>query len=116
MKKTKSMALKTMIFHQVGADITAKNNNGWTPLHYAAMEGCGVAALVSRGADVNARTNEGGTPLMDAAYGGQLEAARTLVAAGADVNAAADSGNTALMLGAYSKDKHITEYLMEVNF
>ena len=104
-----------MIFHQVGADITAKNTDGRTSLHYAAQEGCGVAALVNRGADVNARRNGGLTPLMDAARKGQLEAARTLVAAGADVNAADDSGDTALMKAAFGKNELVIKYLLEVN-
>ena len=99
---------------KVGADITVKDTNGWTPLHYAAQEGCGVAALIDRGADVHARSNDGVTPLMDATRKGHLEAARTLVAAGADVNAVDDNGYTVLMAAAFGKNELVTEYLLEV--
>jgi len=50
-----------------GADVHAKDNNGWQPLHEAARAGhVEVAELLKeKGADMNGRTNKGrgGTPL-----------------------------------------------------
>ena len=45
----------------VGADIHAKNNNGWTPLYSASYKGHleVVKYLKSVGADINAKTNNG---------------------------------------------------------
>lgn len=49
-----------------GADVNAKNSDGCTPLHMAAMTGYSSAIiemLLSSGADVNSKTNDGETPL-----------------------------------------------------
>ncbi len=44
---------------------TAKNEYGWTDLHYAVQLNLRevVALLIEKGADVNARDNDGDTPL-----------------------------------------------------
>ena len=48
-----------------GADVNAKDQNGKTPLHYAARSGHKeiVELLIAKGADVNAKTNRGHTAL-----------------------------------------------------
>ena len=48
-----------------GADVNAKNVDGWTPLHEAAFGGRKeiVELLISNGADVNAKGESGRTPL-----------------------------------------------------
>jgi hypothetical protein len=48
-----------------GADVNAKNNDGWTPLHDAAGHDHVDFArlLVENGADVNAKNNDGKTPI-----------------------------------------------------
>jgi ankyrin repeat domain-containing protein 50 len=72
-----------------GADVNAKDNEGWTALYRAAVGGheAVVRLLVDRGADVNAKDNEGWTALYWAAVGGHEAVVRLLVDRGADVNA-----------------------------
>jgi ankyrin repeat protein len=51
-----------------GADVNAKEPNGWAPLMFAAMHGnteC-IKILLEAGADVNTTTNDGETPLQRA--------------------------------------------------
>ena len=50
---------------EAGADLNAKENDGWTALHLAARNGkldC-VKALIEAGADLNAQKNDGSTAL-----------------------------------------------------
>ena len=82
--------VKWLVEH--GADVTAKDNNGWTVLHWAAS--CGhlevVKWLIEHGADVTAKDKDGWTVLHSAAFGGHLEVVKWLVEHGADVTAKDD--------------------------
>ncbi|MHC4604697.1 MAG: ankyrin repeat domain-containing protein, partial [Planctomycetota bacterium] len=81
-----------------GADVNAKDNSGWTPLHQAAGGGHKdiVELLIEKGADVNAKDNKlGMTPLHWAAGTGRSEVAELLIARGAEVNAQDKDGQTA---------------------
>ena len=77
------------------ADVDAKDNNGVTPLQWAAYRGyaSAVSVLIAAGADVN---SGGGTPLYGAALWGHASVVSILIAAGANVNARDNSGNTPL--------------------
>jgi ankyrin repeat protein len=80
-----------------GADVNAKNVDGWTPLHEAAFGGRKeiVELLISNGADVNAKHDGfGTTPLHRAAYRGHKEIVELLIGKGADVNAKNANGET----------------------
>ena len=56
------------------AEVNARDDGGWTPLHLAASEGHkGVAdVLVANQAEINAKTPEGYTPLFLAAANGKF--------------------------------------------
>ena len=68
-------------------DVNARDNLGWTPLHFAAKYGThdNIAALLSAGADVNARDITGLTALHFAAAYGTPANIAALVRVGADV-------------------------------
>ena len=82
-----------------GADVNAKDQRRWTPLHHAAYEGHKQVAelLIAAGADVNAGDM---TPLHWAANRGHEEVAELLIAKGADVNFKDSKGRTPLGLAA----------------
>ena len=94
-----------------GADVTARNSSGATPLHHAARDNDNPAvieALVVAGASLDARLEDGSTPLhtavsttdvgRDAAE--NLAVTEALLAAGADVRARDENGDTPLHLAA----------------
>ena len=72
-----------------GADVNAKDDNGWTPLHEAAWNGHKevVELLIVKGANVNAMDNDSKTPLGQARTFGHTDIAELLIAKGADANA-----------------------------
>ena len=58
-----------------GADVNAKEDNGFTPLHEAANQGHKeiVELLIAKGANVNAKDEKGYTPLDQSALWGHKE-------------------------------------------
>ena len=74
---------------RAGADPEARNENGATPLFWAAEAGHAdaIAALLEAGADPEARNENGATPLFWAAEAGHADAIAALLEAGADPRA-----------------------------
>ncbi len=83
-------------------DVNVRDDEGMTPLHYAALHGNGgfAAELVRAGADADAQCGGGWRPLHFAAKAGNGEIAALLIKAGANVNAAKADGCTPLHLSA----------------
>ncbi len=81
-----------------GADVNARNEIGWTPLHLASYWGCTKIAklLIENKADVNAKDVCGNTPLHLASRYNNLEIVKLLIEKGADVNAKDNYSKTAL--------------------
>ena len=84
---------------EAGADVSAANDEGMTPLHIAQCASA-VKALVAAGADVNARAHGGMTPLIvqsaEDCDTGILESMEALLKADADPNVPDDDGQTAV--------------------
>jgi ankyrin repeat protein len=97
-----------------GAEVNAKDADGWTALMWASSVGV-VDVLLRRGANVNARTTQGETALMIRAYSRySVQIVRLLLDNGADVNAK-DSvrGNTALIRACSSGNIEVVRMLLE---
>jgi ankyrin repeat protein len=89
---------------KAGADVNARDEDGETPLMYAAGYNTNpdvLSVLIKAGADLNARDYEGETPLMFAAENNtNPDVLSVLIEAGVDVNARDKDGVTPLMLAA----------------
>ena len=81
-------------------DIHERDDEGRTPLHFAAEEGdtAEVIALIRAGADPDAKDNWDGAPLHVAALLGFMDIVTALIKAGADLEAKDRLGLTALHL------------------
>ena len=77
------------ILLDAGFDPNAKNDDGWTPLHYAAFNDNAIVSsvLLEAGAEPNARTNGGWTPLHRAVRSGNRLTVSILLDGGADPDA-----------------------------
>ena len=83
---------------QSGADLKARTEDGWTPLHWAAglnESPAIITALLDAGADPKARDKDGKTPLHWAAWSnGNPAVIEALLDAGADLKARDRLGKT----------------------
>ena len=100
-----------------GADVNAKSNDDFTPLHAVALTSGNVAVgeiLISNGAEVDARYEGGGTPLYSAAGRDNVEFVRFLVSKGAYIDAQDDGGNTPLDYAKSKESMRTVEYLTSI--
>ncbi|CAM9235130.1 unnamed protein product [Ectocarpus sp. 12 AP-2014] len=77
----------TKMLVEAGAPLEAVTKEQlWTPLHFAARNGCAesITTLLEAGANLNSRQSDGATPLYIAALQGNVSASRLLLLAKAD--------------------------------
>jgi ankyrin repeat domain-containing protein 50 len=99
-----------------GADVDAKNNYGWTALHWAAMKGYStvvVALLLKEAIKVDVKDNDGRTALHQAASNGHSAAVRLLVENGAGIATKDNDGQTALHWTIRNKHETVMQQLLE---
>ena len=98
-----------------GANVNAQEKYGWTPLHWAALNGYYDVAklLIENGADVNIKNNGGWTPLHEAAFKECYDIVKLLIDNGADVNTQNEDGTSPLHISAMKGYRDIIKYLIE---
>ena len=98
-----------------GADVTATEADGTTPLHWAvhADDAPIVELVLAAGADATARNRYGVPPLALAAVNGNAPIARLLLEAGTDANATLAQGETVLMTAARTGALDVVELLLD---
>lgn len=99
-----------------GADPDTRDDDGWTPLHWAAgMEGDEprTRVLLEAGAKPDAVSDGGFTPLMAATQTGDLARVRMLLDAGADPNAVDKNGRSALHIAAWRAGEDMIRLLLQ---
>ncbi len=91
-----------------GADVGAKDKDGWTALMWAAWSGLPRVAseLLEHGALTTPADKQGNTALTLAAQRGQVEVVKVLLAKGADKMAATPAGKTALDFARTARDQY----------
>lgn len=84
-----------------GANVNAKDESGYTPLHGASIEVSKL--LIEKGADVNSRSDDGSMPLHSCT---DADKAKILIEAGADVNARSFNKNASPLSIEINKEKY----------
>lgn len=98
-----------------GADVNARNLDGNTPMHNAAIGDSirSISILWKNGGLVDVANNDGMTPLMRAVRAGKEDAVRELIACNANVALADNDGRTALHYAAISGSGKMVSFLLE---
>jgi ankyrin repeat protein len=96
--------------------INSVDDNGDTPIHYAAARGVLniVVALIEAGATIGKTNGQGVTALHKAAIFGQYAVCKKLIETGCDKDAADQDGNTALHYAAKCGFHHIVKTMIEL--
>ena len=95
--------------------INRKDNNGQTPLHYAAYnKHRTIETIIKLGGDVNIKDNDGETPLHLAAIYNDHRTIETIIELGGDVNLKDDDGRTPLHFAAYKNNHRTIETIIEL--
>jgi len=98
-----------------GADVDATQDDGTTPLHWAAykLDADLVRMLLEHGAKPNVENLFGTTPFAEAVKAANVPIVKLLLDAGADVDSPNFDGETALMLAARTGDVELATLLLE---
>lgn len=109
LKKVKELTVKD------DSVLNFKDNEGNTPLHYAAIFGLGtiVEFLLTNGANIDAVNIQLNTPLYEAINNSHDEVSKLLINRGADIHKQNVIGNSPLHIAVQKNRKSIAEILIE---
>lgn len=98
-----------------GADIEARSDGQWTPLHNQAYRGDrdGVELLLEHGADIEAKTSFGHTPLLSSIRWDRIEVTKFLIEKGANVNPTTELGRTPLVTSAVEGNSELARLFLD---
>lgn len=98
-----------------GADVNAKNTEGFAPLFATWPRNFVQAAqmLIAAGANVNAKSNEGLSVLRYMAFNGSKEIVKLLIENGADLNVPDNQGATPLMAAIFKGHTEVAKILID---
>jgi len=98
-----------------GANIEARSDGQWTPLHSQAYKGFrdGVELLLEHGADIEAKTSFGNTPLLSSIRWDRIEVTKFLIKKGANVNPTTELGRTPLIISAVEGNSEMARLFLE---
>ena len=107
--------MKVFFENNPDAEVDVRDENGMTPLMFAAATGHTECAemLLGAGADVAARDNVGMTPLLFAALEGRMDALKLLLSKGSDMQASTKGGWTPLLLAVGHRHTGMAQFLMQ---
>ena len=101
-----------------GADANVRDDNGWSPLHFAAQSASAqiAEALLATGAEVDPRNSAGSTPLSNAVFSSRGDRAviKLLRDAGADPHAMNDSGVSPLSLARTIANYNVAQFFSDL--
>ena len=102
-------------FYKRGASVNAKDNDGWTALHWAALGGheAVVKLLLEKGAELESKNKNGWTPLLRAARDGHEAVVKLLLEKGAELESKDTDGRTALHWAALGGHEAVVKLLLE---
>lgn len=98
-----------------GADIEARSDGQWTPLHNQAYKGHrdGVELLLEHGADIEAKTSFGHTPLLSSIRWDRIEVTKFLIEKGANINPTTELGRTPLIISAVEGNSEMARLFLD---
>lgn len=101
-----------------GANVNAKNNGLYSPIHFAALKGNQklVEILVKKGAAIDERVQRGARPIDCAAQSGNLELLKFFENQGVDIYAESSNGGTLLHSAAHGANVKMFKYLLTKDF
>uniref|UniRef100_A0A8C4THF0 Ankyrin repeat domain 27 n=1 Tax=Erpetoichthys calabaricus TaxID=27687 RepID=A0A8C4THF0_ERPCA len=109
-------AQQKVTYNQIcGFEINVSNQDGFTPLHVAALHGREnlVSLLIAHGANINIENTHGATSLHLACQNGNLQTVRYLLGCNAKMNKKDHFGNTPLIHAVLRGDHDTVKVLLE---